>query len=182
MEKPAHGQRYIKAARRARSRAAAIAAIRAVPVQPGYTWKQMAALLNGQKVPNPMGRVWTKRSLADFVKMHEATTGEAVAPWMDDSGRRRGWENISTARRVFQNNADERRENIAAEIRKLAGSAADYMTAVRMLKDSGCRSATGEWTVEKLGTFVRSYQKATGERLTPRVPLRGTNGGRRARR
>lgn len=167
------GLRYRNVAARARLRQTAIQAIGLVVPEEVVTWPDLAENLNGRGILSPLGRPWTGRSVSDFVKMHEAMTGRNVAPWMGFSGNRRGWDNIGKARCAFEEKARELRETRAADIRKHCANLTSYEGAVRALDKNGCRAASGRWTVEKLGTFIRGYQAEKGERLTPHVPIRG---------
>lgn len=116
-----------------------------------------------------MGRSWTARGASDFVKMQEAVTSENVAPWMGFAGNRQGWDHIGKARAVFMEASAERRDRKAREISRYCARATSYDEAVQMLNANDCRSATGQWPVDRLGDFVRRYEAAKAVRLTPTV-------------
>lgn len=163
--------RYDRATQREQLRRKAIDALNAVRVDKFLTWPMLADRLNKKKVTNHLGRKWNGRMLAEFVRIHEASTGVQLIPWMGCAGSRKGKERLAEGRASYLAKRRSLREVRADEIREHCSKLHHYSEGVAALNANGCRTQSGRWTVIRLGDFVRRYEKECGEKLMPLVEL-----------
>jgi hypothetical protein len=161
--------RVERAAQRERLRGLAVNAFRAIREEPFLTWQALAERLNRKRVVNHLGRSWTGPMVLEFVRIHEAATGERLVPWKGHGGSASGREALKKGRCAYLDKRIELREMRAREIREHCGSLDRYADAAAALNGNGCRTQWGPWTKTRLASFVRDYEEKCGEKLMPSI-------------
>lgn len=146
-----------------------MAALRDIKEKRFLSWAKIADELNAKKVVNHLGRKWTGGMVLEFVRIHQAATGERLCAWKGYVGSANGEKCLKEAREAYLEKRIELREERANEIRRYCSKVSKYSDGVSVLASKGCVTQWGPWTKTRLASFVRSYEQKCGERLMPLV-------------
>lgn len=174
--------RVERAAQRERLRGLAVKAFRAIREERFMTWQALAERLNRKRVVNHLGRSWTGPMVLEFVRIHEAATGERLVPWKGHGGSASGRDALKKGRGTYLDKRIALREMRAREIREHCSSLDRYADAAAVLNGKGCRTQWGPWTQTRLASFVRDYEEKCGERLMPLIVSVGGRARRKRKR